>query len=93
MRIVRGHDRDCVDAILTQAFLAQHFIDIAVTPPGVEPQRRAARARARRVAGEDTSHRPPPPVHLGGAAMHASDPRFGAAADHSQAQRPAESLP
>ena len=93
MRIVRGHDRDCVDAILTQAFLAQHFIDTAVTPPGVEPQRRAARARARRVAGEDTGYRPPPAIHLGGAAMHASDPRFGAAANHSKAQRPAESPP
>src|SRR5207237_1156750 len=92
MRIVGGHDRDRVDAIRTQAFLAQHFSHIAITPPRVEAQRRAACAGARRVAGENTRYAPPPSVHLGSAAMHAPDPRFGAAADHTKAQRPAESL-
>ena len=73
--------------------LRQHLGDVAVAAGGIEAQRRARRARARRIARKHAGGRAEPAVHFGGAAMHAADPGIGSAADDRQPQRAPEPLP
>src|SRR5207244_1485113 len=93
VRIVRRHDRDRLDAIRALALAFEHLCEAAVAALRIESHRRPCRARACGIAGKYAGDRAPPAIHLGGAAMHATDPRFRATADDCQAKRSAELLP
>ena len=90
MGVVRGHDRDGIDAVVALALAGDELAHIAVTALRGEAQFHARLTRARRIGREDPAHDLPPAIVFGRTAMHASDPGFRSATEGRQTQRATE---
>ena len=90
VRVVRRHDRHGVDAVGAKFFLRQHVGHVAVAACRVESHRGAGCSGAAGIAGKYAGDRAPPAIHFRSAAMHATDPGVGPAADDPQPQGPPE---
>ena len=89
--VVRGDDRDRVDAVVARRLLLRHLLEAGIGALGRDPQLRGRRPGPCRIGAERARDQLVAVVQTRGDAVHGADERALAAADHAQAQ-PAREL-
>src|SRR5438270_10931823 len=83
VKVVWGHDRDKVDAILASAFRSKHCVEGRIGAFPVYAIASSGLRRAFRIAAESTGGELDFAVEFGRHSVYGSDERSRAAADHS----------
>ena len=84
--VVRGDDRDRVDAVGARGFLGRHFLEARIGPLRRDPQLGGGCFGAFRIGAERARDQLVAVVEARGDAVHGADERALAAADHAEAQ-------
>ena len=84
--VVRGDDRDRVDAVVARRLLLRHLLEAGIGALGRDPQLRGRRPGPCRIGAERARDQLVAVVQTRGDAVHGADERALAAADHAQAQ-------
>ena len=84
--VVRGDDRDHVDAVVARRFLPGHLLEAGIGPLRGDPQLGGGSSGPFRIGAERARNQLVPVVEARGDPVHGTDERPLAAADHAKTQ-------